>query len=573
MKKVFGPAIMLMLALVLVAGGLVTGCGGTPPAAALVAPDVTLYQYLKGTTGDIAAVATLNSIAESGGESGWKYGLAMSIYPSYFTTAKLDAQANISFPAPYKIIRNPSVYPLDATLTTYTQLQAGDQSTVKGALFAKMTAAEQDCVVNAVAGFFNRQDTDMSNATAASASTPYLTLKGISQTVAYDWLQYANGSVAYPAGQDWVDRFYIDMVKASFPAGTLDATLLSYGIGGFSSATAGAMNPLVQYNKALAMYSTKVTTVALSNFTTANVASALSLLNATEKAYVNGAVYANLTSYYADDVARLAARDAKALGLYTYGLVSANTYWACKGLERNLIDQAIGSTGKWERDYIDFAAVPGAIAGWNAQMFPVKDLTKSMCYVTLNSAIGLSAAKGWLAAVQASVHPRQAFYRWMAYEAVSASGAMGTLCQMMVGEFSFKVVNTNLYDITLDSLNINYATNISATPALGVLTARSVDAAKLAIGDKIWVPAATKADDGTITDGQIIFKTMVPIKTYDMITWLAMSGGPTGAGMVAWTLIQSGGTTGQKLFTVTADASISSETETIAKTYTMYWTV
>lgn len=573
MKKVFGPAIMLMLALVLVAGGLVTGCGGTPEVEALVAPDITLYQYLKGTTGDLAALATLWSIAESGGESGWKYGLASSVYPSYFTMAKRDAQANISFPAPYKILRNPTVYPNDSAVTTFSQLQAGDQGTVNAAIFGKMTLAEQDVVVNAVAGFFNRQDVDMSNATAASASTPYLTLKGISQTVADDWLQYANGSAVYPAGQDWVDRFYIDMVKGSFPAGTPDATLLAYGIGGFSGSTAGAMYPLLQYNMALAMYPTKVTTVALSNFTTANAASALSQLTATEKAYVGGAVYANLTSYYADDVERLAARDDKAAGLYAYGLVSANTYWACKGLERNLIDQAIGSTGKCERDYVDFAAVTGAMAGWNAQMFPVKDLTKSMCYVTLQSAVGLSAAKGWLAAVQAGTHPRQAFYRWMAYEPVSASAGMATLCQMMVGEFSFKVVNTNLYDISLDSLSINYATNISATPALGVMAARSVDAAKLAIGDKIWVPAAVKQDDGTVKNGEIIFKTMVPIKTYDMITWLAMSGGPTGAGMVAWSLIQSGGTTGQKLFTVTADVSISSETETIANSYTMYWTV
>ncbi|MCX5998467.1 MAG: hypothetical protein NTU41_02450, partial [Chloroflexi bacterium] len=592
-------------------------------------PEVTLYQYIKGTTSDLNT-ATLYTLAESAGETAWKLGLASSIYPSYFTTARLDVQANISFPAPYKILRSPYTYPNDPYVTTFAQLQAGDQTTVKWAILAKMTAAEQDVVVNAVAGFFNRQDTDMANATAAAASTPYLTLKAINQTAANNWLKYANGSVAYPSGQDWADRFYIEMVKPSvqaYPAGFLaywtmtntsiqtladipspatndqiEAVSWLAGYYSFLYGTAGPMYPLLQYQTAVAMYPANVTTVATANMTTANLAAALAGLTATQKATVNAAVYGSLTGSFATVYGAYASmcigswRDGTAAKLAQYGLINAThtryalctgvekakvdlvisqtlpggtlrdsiansvfgkTYAACNSAEKTRVDQAVGPYVflKGEKDYVDFSAVPGAILGWDAEMFPVKDYTKSMCYVTLQSAVGFSAANGWRTAVQSGVHPRQAFYRWLAYESVSASASMATLFQMSVGEFYFKVTNPNEYAITLDSLNINYAVTVPAIP--GFITATSVDVAKLFLSDEIWVPAG----------GEIIYKTMVPMKTYDMITWLAMAGKSTVAGILAWQLIQAG----TAVFNVTVEASISSQSETIVQTYTVQW--
>jgi len=159
MKKWSRLAIMFAFSLVLVAGGLLASCSSGQ--AALEMPDMEMFQYLKGSTVDFND-ATLNAMAEGGGEAGFKFGLMKSIYPGIFEANK-DAVAAMVFPPPYKIIKATD----NASVTTYAMLTAGDKTVVDGTIYAtKLTAAQQDVVMTAVAGLFNRVENDSAAAKA-----------------------------------------------------------------------------------------------------------------------------------------------------------------------------------------------------------------------------------------------------------------------------------------------------------------------------------------------------------------------------------------------------------------------
>lgn len=179
--------------------------------------------------------------------------------------------------------------------------------------------------------------------------------------------------------------------------------------------------------------------------------------------------------------------------------------------------------------------------------------------------LGTPQAAGWAADIEAGVHPRQAFFRWIARIAVGAMGAAGVLVELSVGEFSFKITNPNEYFVSVDNLSVNISVN---SDGFGYYDAIDVDAAKLAVGDKMWIP---EAKDGV--DGEVIVKLSAPIKWYDVVTWLVMGGyDSTAAGTYAsdvWKQIHLDGTA---VFDVTVEATISSEEETITQSFDLTWT-
>ena len=184
--------------------------------------------------------------------------------------------------------------------------------------------------------------------------------------------------------------------------------------------------------------------------------------------------------------------------------------------------------------------------------------------------LGKVGADGWAADVDLGVHPRQAFFRWIAKPALLALAGMGVMVELSVGEFSFKITNPNEYFVSIDNMSINISANADGSSAFGaaIFPALDVDAAKLAIGDKMWIPPAK---DGV--DGEVIVKLSAPIKWLDMVTWLVMAGydGDTAGGysMDVWAQMHLLGTV---VWDVTVEATISSEEETITQSFDLTWT-
>jgi len=546
--KSFRAVTMVTLSLVLLVGVVLAGCGGGGQAD-LVGADMDLYQYLKGTTGDMND-ATINSASEGGGEAGFKFGLAATVYPTFrYSDAKRDGMANTVFPPPYQTLSVAS----QANLTTFDMLTGGDQLAVNGAIFAYMPAAEQDNVSTVVAGFFNRHDNDLAAAKDPDETSAYEILQGVSATAAAGW------ATDVEAGKDYADRFFVWMLKETvaayptmfgLPADTTDnaiieATALAVGKLSFTNGTAGTMYPTQQAAKTEALH----TGVAYADLTAA------------QQATVNGAVYAELPSAFPNEAARDAVRDTYTAALF--GGLGITQYADAPASQQAMVDQYISSVGlpagepTWkEKDYIDFYAVPGAIAGWGAELADAKPLDESMCYVALNSSVSYSAAESWKADVTAGAHPRQAYYRWLSKEQVRQGASYGTLIQVCVNEFSFKITNPNDYLISVDNMNINFQI---ASSALG--DELLVDAAKLAVGDKLWVPA----------NDDVIVKLAAPTKTLDVITWLVMAGKSSNDGRALAGDVWSQISAGTAEWIVTVEATMSNETETITDTYDLTW--
>ncbi|MBM4445533.1 MAG: hypothetical protein FJ020_09610, partial [Chloroflexi bacterium] len=80
MTRTFKVAVFLILSLALVGGMALAGCSNGQ--AELEMPDISLVSYAKGNSVDFND-ATLNQIAEGGGEAGYKFGLAATLYPTY----------------------------------------------------------------------------------------------------------------------------------------------------------------------------------------------------------------------------------------------------------------------------------------------------------------------------------------------------------------------------------------------------------------------------------------------------------------------------------------------------------
>ena len=558
MKRITRVGLLIALCLMVVSGTLLLSC--SKGEAALEMPTVELSGYAKGSSVDFND-ATLNQISEGGGEAGYKFGLAATLYPTYrYTTAARDALAVALFGSPYYIGDK-------VTATTYSQLTSGDQLAVDGAIFATaLTAAEQEAVITALTGFFDRVDTDMAAAKAPVATSAYAILKaGAGEAAANAWAaDVAVNPTAY------ADRFFVHLVKqfvtaypaafepfwlalgyAAVPASPSDAEIeIVAGIAGktsFVSGTAGTMYPTQREAQAQALY-----------------AKAYKDLSTLEAPYADAAVYGNLPSAFGSDnmsdIVRLATRDGVAAGMKLAGYITADNYTAANEMEKAIVDQALFATAlpgpAQERDYIDFAALPGAVLGWGAEMSAALPLQGNIAYLTMKSQVSTTAANQWAADVADGTHPRQAFYRWLSKETVSQSAAMGTLIQLGLAEFTLKISNPNKYQISVDSLSVVCQV---ASSALG--SEILADAARQLIPEAIWVPA----------EGEASIRIVAPVKTFDVITWAVLSGKSSAdSGKLAadvWSQFQAGTAT----WTLTVETTISHDDEIQPKTYTLLW--
>jgi hypothetical protein len=436
-----------------------------------------------------------------------------------------------------------------------------------------LSTAEKAAVDTAVVGFIDRIDKDMSDAVTPEETSAYEILAGVSATAANGW------AADVTAGMDLADRFFVRMVKEAViayhayhvfdpyylalfgyvPATPTDEQAEAVArIAGeifFTNGTAAATYPTQADAKAQAMYG-----------------KSHAALTEMEMGYVDAAVYAELPSAFASDAARAAARDAMAAAAMAYGYITHGTYAECTGIEKAIVNQWVYSQylgvyapAPQERDYIDFAAVPGFLLGVGAEMTDALPLEQNIAYLTLAKNVSPAAAEGWKTYVGNGVHPRQAFYIWLAKEAVSGMASAAIMIRMSAAEFYIKVTNPNEYWISLDSLTINCATDVEWYPGTGNMI--SVDMAKIALGDTVWVPPM----EGDV-EGKLTLRLVAPVKPYDAMVWLIMAGyDSTTAGalaMLAFNKIQAGTVE----WDVDIVAVISAETGTKTKTYTLQWT-
>ena len=602
MSKILRTAIVFTLVLTVVAGGLLSA-GCSKGQAKLELPTVELFQYLKGTTGDLND-ATLNQIAEGGGEPGYKFGTMKYIYPTVFAANK-DAVAAAVFGSPYKFGDGVST-------TTYAQLTAGDQLVVDGTIFAtKLSAAEQDVVTNALTGFFNRQEVDTSAAKAMQQNTAYGILYGtVSASAAEAWKTDATAWMAAlnaKAAADYSGKTYVQLtyaqketVKAAvFAAGTINpeyAFFRAMTKDSFRNGTASAiytvsrdaivaaqypgktyatLNPILEGPVVDAMLWAQLDAVGQATvdgavaFTLTDQASldyALSLVSATSVAGFDAEVAAGTkmdwafykwlayesfrngtaATFYPTQVA------AKVTEAKTAGYITATTYAACNAYEKIVVNGMVWSAlGAGEQGYVLGLALPGLFGLVQAEMTDAVSLDQTICYLTLYGNVDATSAEGWKKDVTAGVNQRQAFYRWLAKEGVSALGAAASLIQLSLQEFYFKVTNPNNYEISLDSLNINFTVEAS--------TGETVTAAKQSLGEPVWVPAKQAVN----------VRVLAPVKTMDVITWQVLIGKPTSQAMAlaadVWGQIQAG----TAKWAVAVEATVSSEKETLTETYNL----
>jgi hypothetical protein len=557
-------ATALALSLVIMIGAAMSGC--SRGQAHLEMPTVELVQYQKGTTGDLDD-ATLNQTTESFGASNYRYGLAATVYPSYYySTAARDAMARVtpSIGSPYKFGDN-------VTPTTYAQLTANDKSVVDGRISTALDPKEQDAVADVIMGFLARVNADMAAAKAPVETSAYGVLKqSVSEAAANSW---ANDVTA---GGDYADRFFVCSIKQymTIMPSAFEPFWLGLGYPGIPSSPSDAEIEMVARiagetnfvnSIASTMYPTQAGQQAQAMY--GKTYGALSLF---EAPYVNAAVYAGLPSAFGTgataDTLRAGVRQVMTTNLKNLYNLSTDNYATLKGMEKALVDQAIfqqldakDSCGNYakplgfgphlERDYIDFAAVPGAVLGWGAELAPAVPMNQNLAYLTIESGVDTTSAIGWMKDVTAGVSPSQAFYRWLAKEQMSEMSAIGSMVQVSVQEFYFKVTNSNGYDVSLDSLSLDFQVKASTGESIGV--------ARQASGDKIWIPAKTA----------VIIRILAPVKTLDVISLEVLGGKDSGtAQMLAsdvWSKIQ----TGQAEWDVVVETAVSNSSGTQTETY------
>jgi hypothetical protein len=186
-KRITRTGLLLVLCLIAVASLVFTGCGSKKEAA-LQKPGLEFTSYNKGSTVDFDDT-TLNSMADGGGEAAFKYNIMKAIYPTIWNSNK-DAVAQALFPAPY--------WKGDGVHTYYSYLISADQTAVDGTIFAtKLSAAEQQIVLNSIESFFALYDDEVAAAKPLSQNTAYMVLYGkVSATAATTWQTEATAWMA-----------------------------------------------------------------------------------------------------------------------------------------------------------------------------------------------------------------------------------------------------------------------------------------------------------------------------------------------------------------------------------------
>ncbi len=210
MSRTTRGGLLLVLCLIVVASLVLTGCGSKKEKA-LQQPSLEFTSYNKGSTVDFDD-ATLNSMADGGGEAAFKYNIMKAIYPTIWNSNK-DAVAQALFPAPY--------WRGDGVHTYYSYLISADQTAVDGTIFAtKLSAAEQQIVLNSVESFFALYDDEIAAAKPLQQNTAYddTVLQGVGrppqppgQTEATAWMAALNAyATAHYSGKTYAQLTYIE---------------------------------------------------------------------------------------------------------------------------------------------------------------------------------------------------------------------------------------------------------------------------------------------------------------------------------------------------------------------------
>lgn len=594
------------LVVAILAGGLLsTGCGESK--AALVKPTIELFQFQKGPTVDFDD-ATINSAANA--EANVKYGTAKAIYQSVWA-ANQEAVANQLFPPPY--------WKGDGVTTKYASLASGDQTAVDGTIFAtKLTAAQQDKVVEAVGGLFSLYDEELAAAKPLQQNTAYgiLYLTDNSGAMSEAWRADAEAWMtalnawagANRAGKTFAQLSYEDralasdnvfaqgngtinpqyafwrvMVKSSFRNGIASGTNLgladnvsmqTFGKGyaqlnctespvvdfmvyeqldPVAKATVDGTVAFMVTNQALLdtqVFDAKGMTSAKAGFD-AEVAGGMNVELALYKwlAY-EGLRNSFILSYYPTILeARLAE------------LYPGQAYAQLNRCDQGVVNAAVfAALNPYEQGFAN-AVIPGL---WGKVQAEMTDAIAMDQTTLVRGPTGLRAATGtetavinWKKDVDGGVPVKTAYYRWLAKEALVALKGLGTLIRLGNGEFLFRVINPNKYAISIDSAQYSFYVSSTALSAAG----NKVDTAKVAMSDKLWVPA----------ESELLVKVVAPIKQLDMITWAVMAG-QTSANATAlsadvWAQFQAGTQT----WIISIDAKISDDKgeNTISEAYTL----
>jgi hypothetical protein len=481
--------VMVVLSLVVVAAGVVVGCGGGGEKA-LQKVNITLSQYLKGATGDFDD-ATINSAAEGAGEGGVNT-MFMAFTPS---TSGLP----------------------------------------KGTKYENLTSAQKDAVQASAAAFFDSVQAGIDAGTPLTQNPAYVMLHNLQ---ALSWMGlWADPFQAWdPADAFW--KVWPDPVGRGAKVEYLDAKAkAAYAGKEYAQITAAERAVL---DTALAAF--------LATMQTQVTAANADVTAKSTPAYIAAMVAAGAHKTAAD-----AADDIEA-ALISAGVPAALAAAAKAAAEPNY---AYAMSQLPELPAADVAMVVAVAVGG---VILQADLQTMDAFPVLQG-VNLAAAEGWKTDVTASVHPVQAFKRWMVKPALLGLTGMGLLIQLSVAEFTFKITNPNDYDVSIDTIDFNASCNANG---FGYYTARDVDAAKMALHDAVWVPA----------NGSIDLHMIVPMKTLDMLTWLIVGPGldSTTAGTYAadvWGKMKAG----TAVWNVTIVTSQSHVEETIPDaTYTLTWT-
>jgi hypothetical protein len=467
--------LLIVLCLVAVAGLVLTGCGKKEKA--LQQPGLEFTTYVKGPTVDFDD-ATLNTMADSGGEAGFKYGIMKSIYPTIFASNK-DTVAQTLFGVPY--------WRGDGVHTYYSYLTSADQTAVDATIFAtKLSAAEQAIVTGTVDSFFALYADEIAAAKALNQNTAYGVLAyKVSAAAATAWETDATAWMAalnaYAAtnysGKTYAQLTYVERA-------TVNGIVFANG--------AGTINPEYSFWRAMVETSfrngnasARYPDVRDAKVTELYPGSTYTGLDCVQKPTVDGAVWAALTSGQTDNVSaqiaglyNLATEQVNGVtsdnqNIYYYTLLSLPDYlttdnsaataaagWltavngTAAGTTENttFYGKILGGQTTWRtmlaNSYFGLsydnltdaskAVVVEADAGMTslsvAQRSAAMPLTSNVIYLTLKYRVGsTTAADGWAADVGAGIDRKLALYKWMAYESFR-NGTAATFYPTQVAE-------------------------------------------------------------------------------------------------------------------------------------------
>ena len=602
MTKVPRIAIVFTLILGIVAGGLLSaGCGNK--TAALQQPAIELYQFQKGSTVDFDD-ATIDSAA-TGGETGFKFGIMKTVYPTVWGANK-EAVANQLFPPPY--------WKGDGVTTKYDMLSSGDQQTVDGTIFAtKLSQAEQDVVTNAISGFFNLYDQEIAAAKTLEQNTAYgiLAYKVSADAAAAwkadttAWMAALNAyAAANYGGKTFAQLTYIqrETVKGIVFAqgyGTINPEYSFWRAmtkNSFRNSIASNLpaNTALRDTIAASQYSKSYADLDCVQRPTVD-AMVWASLDAAGQAAADGAVAFMLTSQATLDGvftaggmttaqagfnAEVAGGTNMELAFYKWlayesfragtaatfyptqlaaevtALYPGKTYATLTPCEQLAVNAAVwAGLGADEQGY-GTTAVSGMWGLVQAEMSDASAMDQTTLSMALRNAAGdETAVINWKKDVDGGMQVQAAFYRWLAKEALLGLKGLGTLIRLSTAEFLFKVTNPNKYEISIDSAAFNWQVNSTAVLAMG----EKVDAAKVVTADKVWVPA----------ESELLLKIVAPVKMLDMITWAVLAGKTSTVATAlagdVWSQYQAG----TQKWIITIDATVFSEKETQTYAYNL----